>query len=116
MTSDKSGLALNFLYLGARYFRKSVSVLLMVESLSKSKSASACCLAGGGGGSAASFVLVPLLSLVSPLSPLSIKFWRGSGNVSVTRVRLLLLVLAATGILSLDVHASCKVGVLQCRP
>ena len=58
-----------------------------------------------------SSVLVSLLSLVSPLPPLSIKFWRGSGNVSVTRVGLLLLVLAATGVLLLDMQASCKVVV-----
>lgn len=82
----------------------------MVDSLSESESDWFPCLAGGGGGSAVSLVLAS--SLVSPLSPLSIKVCRGSGNVSVTRVGLLLRVLAATGVLLVDIQASCIVGGL----
>ena len=51
-------------------------------------------------------------SLVSLLSPLSIKVRRGSGDVSVTRVGLLLQVLAVTGVLLVDIQASCIVGGL----
>ena len=80
----------------------------MIESLSESESVSA-----GGGGStggggltgggrlAVSSVLVSLF--VSPLSPLSIKVLWGNGDGPVTRVGLLLRVLADTGVLSVDI-------------
>ena len=51
----------------------------------------------GGGGSTVS-------SFVSPLFPLSIKVLWGNGDVPVTRVGLLLRVLADTGVLSVDIQ------------
>ena len=50
--------------------------------------------------------------LVSPLFPLSIKVLRGNGDVSVTRVGLLLRVLADTGVSSLvDIQISVRAEV-----
>ena len=111
ITSNRSGIVLNVLYLSARYFRKSVSIFveLMVDLLSESKLLFPCL--GGGGLTVSSLVS----SLVLSPPPLSIKTRRGSGDElsPVTRVGWLLLVFAATGVLLSDIQASCKIGVFE---
>ena len=78
----------------------------MMESSSESELASVCSAGGGGstgGGLTGGGSAVLVSSVVSLLFPLSIKVCRDSGDGSVTRVGLLLRVLADTGVLSVNI-------------